>query len=71
MGYEPEVPPIPTRDQEVRYITDLANNFKSQPYTKHYSPEYLRINKIELSKSINTTQMNWYANFALGSVLIT
>ncbi len=71
MGYEPEVPPIPTRDQEVRYITDLANNFKAQPYTKHYSPEYLRINKMELSESINKTQRSWYSNFIVGSTPIT
>lgn len=69
MGYEPEVPPVPTRTQEIDYIERLAKNFRDQPYSKYYSLEYFRINKMEQAERINRYQRNWYSNFLIGLVV--
>jgi hypothetical protein len=69
MGYEPEIPPVPTRPQEVDYIERLADNFRDQPYSKYYSLEYFRQNKMEQAERINRYQKNWYSNFAIGLVV--
>lgn len=66
MGYEPEVPPVPTRGQEIRYINDLAQNYKNQSYTQFYSPEHFRTNKMDLSKRLNQVNRDWYSNFLVG-----
>ena len=67
MGYEPKVPPIPTRPQEVKYIEDLAQEYIDQPFYKYYSPEYMRVTKMNLSEDINKVQVRWYSNFAVGT----
>ena len=68
MGYEPEVPPIPTRIDEIKYIEKLAENFRDQPYYKYYSPEALRQNKMDLAERINQYNRDWYGNFFFGRI---
>ena len=66
MGYEPIVPPIPNRTEEVAYINDLKRNFQDQPFYKYYSPEHLRVNKMELGDRLVQYNKDWFQNFMIG-----
>ncbi len=67
MGYETEVPPVPTRDEELIMISKIKKSFESQPYYKFYMNESLRTRKIEHWKGVNTFQISFLGNFIRGS----
>jgi hypothetical protein len=67
MGYEPAIPKVPTREQEIKSIEQLAQSYIDQPYSKYYSPESYRINKMELAEKMNRAKRDWAINFAVGS----
>jgi len=71
MGYEPAIPPIPTRSQEVRYIEKLAQSYRDQNYLRWYSPEYLRVNKMEHGDKLRRINLDWYSNFGIGKLVFT
>ena len=69
MGYEPQVPPIPTRSEEIAYINDLKRNFQQQSFYKYYSPEHLRVNKMELGDRVTRYNKDWTQNFLIGRLV--
>lgn len=68
MGYEPLVPPIPNRKEEINYINELKRNFQDQPHYKYYSPEHVRINKMELGDRVTRYNKDWMQNFVIGKL---
>ena len=68
MGYEAEVPSIPTREQEKEMIKKIQKSFSDQPWYKFYMNEGLRLRKIELGKDLNTYSVSFYSNFFRGAL---
>ena len=66
MSYEPELPPVPTRAQELETLTNIEDDFINQSYGKYYMNESLRINKLEFSEKLNEYKRRWYGNLFLG-----
>ena len=71
MGYETEIPPIPSRDQELEMIKKIKKSFQEQPYYKYYMNEGLRLRKMEHGKEVNKFQMSFIGNFLRGSLYST
>lgn len=69
MGFEDQVPPVPSRQQEIQYIENMKQNFLAQPYHKQYMNEALRETKIEHSNLRNQLRSRFWFNFGLGSVI--
>jgi hypothetical protein len=68
MGYETEIPPVPTRDQELQMIKKIKKSFQDQPYYKFYMNESLRLRKMEHVKELNKFQTSFTGNFFRGSL---
>lgn len=68
MSYEPELPPVPTREQELNMITAIEDDFIDQSYAKYYMNESLRLNKIEFSETLNEYKKRWWSNFLTGKI---
>ena len=67
MGWEEEIPAVPTRQQEKEFIADLEKNYLSQPYNKLYMSEALRRTKMSESYIINKFRLEWFKNFLIGN----
>ena len=50
MGFEEEVPPVPTRQQELAFIKATEEDFLSQSWFKLYMNEAPRKKKIEMGE---------------------
>lgn len=46
MGWEEDIPPVPTRQQEKEFIKGLEDNYLNQPNYKFYMSEALRRTKM-------------------------
>lgn len=68
MSYEPELPPVPTREEELAMITRIEDDFTNQSYTKYYMNESLRINKLEFSDKLRNYKRRWWGNFFMGKL---
>ena len=69
MPFETKVPPVPTRQEELEYITKLEKNFLSQPELKYYMNESLRELKLEDSYKLNYVKRNWWFHFSVGALI--
>ncbi|KAM3136382.1 hypothetical protein pb186bvf_011517 [Paramecium bursaria] len=63
MGFEEAIPPIPDRQQELRYIHKVEESFRAQPLYKLYMNEALRTRKMEYAENYNKFRKNWWVNF--------
>jgi hypothetical protein len=66
MSYEPEQPPVPTREQEIRMIEAIEDDFISQSYTDYFMNESLRRNKLEFNERLSNYNRRWWGNFLVG-----
>jgi len=48
MPYEAEIPPIPSRAEELEMITKIEKNFASQPLTRWYPADAERLTNIDI-----------------------
>lgn len=69
MVYEAEIPPIPTRAEELEMINKLEQNFISQPWYKFYMNEHLRTTKMEVYSEQNEVKRQMRRNFAAGAII--
>lgn len=69
MGYEPEVPAEPTREEELNNLRKLMDNFSAQSDTKLYMNEAIRLNKMDHAERQNRYLNNWRINFLIGRVI--
>ena len=69
MGFEDEIPAVPTREQEQRFIGRMEQSFLQQPWYKFYMNEALRIRKLNDVKLMNSQNLEYLRNFALGSLI--
>ena len=66
MGYETEVPPVPTRDEEIEMIGKIKKSFLDQPSYKFYMNESLRLRKLHDVEKINNFRRTFTSNFCRG-----
>ena len=66
MPYEPEIPPIPTRTQELTMIKNIEDDWLSQRHGQWNMAEADRIAKLELCDKLHVYNRNWYFNFFYG-----
>ena len=69
MPFENNIPPVPTRQEELEYITKLEKEFLGQPFYKNYMNEAIRSKKIDDSYKINYVKSNWWLHFAVGAAI--
>ena len=69
MGWEEEIPAIPTRDQEIKFIENLEKDYLSQPNYKFYMSEALRKTKLAESEKINQFRKEFALNFCIGNYI--
>eukprot|EP01017_Pseudomicrothorax_dubius_P000763 TRINITY_DN0_c2559_g1_i1.p1 TRINITY_DN0_c2559_g1~~TRINITY_DN0_c2559_g1_i1.p1 ORF type:complete len:156 (+),score=46.80 TRINITY_DN0_c2559_g1_i1:41-508(+) len=69
MGWEEEVPPKPTREQELQFINDLEKEWLAQPNYKWYMNESLRSKKLDYSTRNNQLTKEWAFHFCVGAAL--
>ena len=66
MGYEAEVPHVPTRKEEMDIIKAIKESFQRQPWNKYYMAESVRINKLDRHRRENIHNQAYIFNFAKG-----
>ncbi|CAK85914.1 unnamed protein product (macronuclear) [Paramecium tetraurelia] len=71
MGFEDQIPPIPNRDQEKRYIATVEKSFYDQPLYKFYMNEALRERKMDYADKLNTFKYEWILNFAASGMVFS
>ena len=71
MGFEDQIPPIPNRDQEKRYIATVEKSFYDQPLYKFYMNEALRERKMDYADKLNTFKYEWILNFAASGIVFS
>ena len=67
MGWEEEIPAVPTRDQELKFIKELEENYRQQPNYKFYMSEALRRTKMAESEIINDYRRHFAVNYMIGT----
>ena len=69
MGYEEEIPPLPTRNDELAMIQKYANEFIAQPSYKIYQNESGRQRSLEHAAQFNDVKKHYWLNFCLGAMI--
>lgn len=71
MGFEDQIPPVPTRAQELAYIERVEKSFQDQPLYRFYMNEPLRTRKMHLANQINSYRKEWLLNFSYAGLFLT
>lgn len=69
MGFEDVIPPPPTRDQQLRYINRMEQQFQQQSLTHVYQNEAMRELKIERYEQKKLRRWTNLKNFLIGTAI--
>jgi hypothetical protein len=69
MPYEAEIPPVPTRDQELKMIEKISADFLAQGTFEPNIAEADRIAKLELNLTLWEYRWNYRINWILGNLI--
>lgn len=69
MGYETNVPAVPSRSDELQMLTRMEDSWLSQPFYKFYMNENLRRRKMEHGARRNNMWANYIRNFSFYGLL--
>ena len=70
MPYEPQVPPVPSRKEELEMIDAIQKNFLSQGNFEINMAEADRLSKIKLAHNLREYSWNWWKNFLIGKIYL-
>ena len=68
MPYEAEIPPVPTRDEELRMIERISADFLAQGTFEPNIAEADRVAKLELNSKLWEYRWNYRINWILGNL---
>ena len=71
MGYEEEIPPLPTRNDEVAMIKRYADSFIAQPSWEWEQNHSRRITNIAIRDETRKVRKHYWLNFSIGMMLST
>merc|ERR1712087_434876 len=66
MVYEAAIPKVPTREEELKMISKIEENFASQPVWRWMPADAERISNIAIQEKREQYYSNWRANFLMG-----
>jgi hypothetical protein len=69
MPYEAEIPPVPTRDQELKMIEKISADFLAQGTFEPNIAEADRVAKLDLNYKLWEYRWNYRINWILGNIL--
>ena len=69
MGYEEEIPPLPTRNDEIAMMKRYADDFLAQPSYKFYQNDSSRKTKLDITGQLNTVKAHYWLNFCIGMLI--
>lgn len=69
MGYEEEIPPLPTRNDELKMIKRYSEDFIAQPSYKLYQNESRRKTNLDISGKVNEVKAHYWFNFGIGMLI--